>query len=248
MSLASGIGSYKQHNLISYALGMSVTMELLLHMSETVEKIFINSNTEENENTANLRELCVQHNIPIEKNDKAFNILSRKGNCFVIAAFRKFEKPLNQESHLLLVNPADVGNLGSIVRTAIGFGIHNIAFIRPAVDIFDPKTIRASMGAVFHINFEYFDDCDIYRQRFPTHEFYAFMLDAQLSIQIAEFSEPYTLVFGSEAIGLPKEYSDFCKTVVIPHSSKIESLNVAVAASIAMYVATAPKKHKQRGC
>jgi len=164
--------------------------------------------------------------------------ISPKGNCFVIGMFRKFEAPLMNESHLLFFNPADAGNLGSILRTAVGFGIRNVALIKPAVDVFDPKTIRASMGALFQINFEYFDDIDSYRQKFINNSLYAFMLDAQTPLHLTKFVKPYTLVFGNEASVLPVEYASFCETVVIPHSHEIDSLNLTIAVSIAMYTTT----------
>jgi len=235
------ISRYRHYDPFSYTLGMSVTMELLLHMPEVMERIYLSPSIEENENVANLHRISAEHHIPVETNVKAFNILSPKGNCFVIGVFRKYEAPLADTSHVLLVNPSDAGNLGTIVRTAIGFGIENVAIVKPAVDIFDPKTIRASMGAVFHVNFEYFDDVHTYRQRFMSHNPYAFMLDAQVPLHMVGFKRPYSLVFGNEAAGLPVEYGGFCETVIIPHSNKIDSLNVTIAAGIAMYAATMPE-------
>ena len=226
---------YKHKNPISYTLGMTVTMELIMYKPETVDAVFFGMEIEENENTVKLRNLCVKHNIPIEKNNKIFNILSPKGNCFVIGMFHKFDTPLTNDSHLLFVNPSDSGNMGTIIRTTLGFGIRNIAIIKPAVDIFDPKTIRASMGALFHINIEYFECIESYRQRFSTHKLYAFMLDAVIPIQKAIFSAPYTLIFGNEASGLAPGYADFCETIVIPHSSDIDSLNLTLAVGIALY-------------
>jgi len=229
------ITRYKNKNPISYSFGMTVTMELLLRKPETVEVVFLSTQIEENESTVKLRDICVKHNIPVEVNEKAFNILSSKGNCFVIGQFHKYETQLTNESHLLFVNPSDSGNMGTIIRTALGFGIKNIAVLKPAVDIYDPKTIRASMGAIFQINIEYFDDIDTYRQRFPDHNLYAFMLDAQTTLDKAEFNNPYTLIFGNEASGLPTEFTDFCETVVIPHSKAIDSLNLSIAVGIALY-------------
>ena len=49
-----------------------------------------------------------------------------------------------------------MGNLGTIMRTMVGFGMEDLAIIRPGVDAYDPKVIRASMGSIFHLRFAYF--------------------------------------------------------------------------------------------
>ena len=171
----------------------------------------------------------------METNDKAFNILSPKGNCFVIGEFRKFAGMLSEGSHIVLVNPSDAGNLGTILRTAAGFGVTDIAIIKPAVDHFDPKTVRASMGALFHTEVEAFDSIEAYRSRFPERTLYAFMLKASTPLTEMEFAEPCSLVFGNEATGLPDCFADFCTPVIIRHSRAIDSLNLPMAAGIAMY-------------
>ena len=50
-------------------------------------------------------------------------------------------------NHIVLVNPSDMGNLGTIIRTAVGFGFTDIGIISPAVDAYNPKVIRGSMGS-----------------------------------------------------------------------------------------------------
>lgn len=216
---------------------MTLTMELLICRPNILEKVYISSSIEENVNTERLRSLCKKSNIKIETNDKAFNILTHKGNCYVIGVFHKFKTSLFEGSHIVLVNPADAGNVGNIVRTAVAFGFQNCAIIKPAVDLFDPKTVRASMGAIFHINFELFDSIVEYRARYPNQNLFAFMLTSNNPINEQRFDEPYSLIFGNEATGLPHEYEDFCKTVIIPQSNRVDSLNLTIAASIAMYVA-----------
>ena len=135
----------------------------------------------------------------------------------------------------MLVNPSDAGNLGTILRTAVGFGITDIAIIRNAVDFYDPRTIRASMGAAFHVRVEYFDTIEDYCARFPQNERYAFMLTASVPITDITIKEPFSLIFGNEATGLPDVFADFCTSVIIRHSHDIDSLNLPMAAGIAMY-------------
>ncbi len=229
------IQRYKRDLDVSYALGATLTFELLKCRPEAVNRIFLSSSTERSEAVEKLTGICRDRDIPVETSDKAFNVLSPKGNCFVIGEFQKFRARLSEGSHVVLVNPSDAGNLGTILRTATGFGIEDIGIVRPAVDHFDPKTVRASMGAVFHTRVEYFDTIEAYRERFPERKLYAFMLTASTPITEIGFERPGSLVFGNEATGLPDRFASFCTPVIIRHSGAIDSLNLPMAAGIAMY-------------
>lgn len=229
------IARYKHEAETSYALGATLTYELVKKRPESVVRIFTKSTLTKTAAVLKLLELCGQKKIPVLENDKIFNVLSPKGNCFVIGEFRKFDSRLESGSHIVLVNPSDAGNLGTILRTAVGFGLNQIAIVRPAVDFFDPKTVRASMGAAFGVNVQYFDTIEAYREAFPENRLYAFMLSASRPIHNIKITKPYSLVFGNEATGLPDVFADFCQSVIIPHSNGIDSLNLPIAAGIAMY-------------
>lgn len=226
---------YKRDSVLSYALGATLTFELLKNSPHIATRVLVKSSIDVTSAIEALFELCKQNKIPIETNDKAFNILSQKGNCFVIGEFKKSEEKIQSGNHIVLVNPSDAGNLGTILRTATGFGITNIAIIRPAVDFYDPKTIRASMGAAFHVNVEYFDNIHEYINRFPDNHLYSFMLTSSKPLSHIEINAPYSLIFGNEATGLPDDFASFSDSVVIPHSKDIDSLNLPIAASIAIY-------------
>ena len=60
--------------------------------------------------------------------------------------------------------PSDMGNLGTIIRTAVGFGCTDIGIISPAVDAYNPKVIRGSMGSFFKVNLQYFDSFEEYKE------------------------------------------------------------------------------------
>ena len=229
------IQRYKHDAEVSYALGATLTFELLKCRPDLVTRVFLSSATERSGAVERLLDVCRQHDIPAVTNDKAFNVLSPKGNCFVIGEFRKFAGTLSERSHLVLVNPSDAGNLGTILRTAVGFGVTDVAIVRPAVDAFDPKVVRASMGAIFHTEIEYFDAIEAYRERFPQRPLYAFMLKASTPLTEIAFEEPCSLVFGNEAAGLPDRFAEFCAPVIIRHSRDIDSLNLPMAVGIALY-------------
>jgi TrmH family RNA methyltransferase len=119
----------------------------------------------------------------------------------------------------------------------VGFGLSELALVKPAADIFDPRVIRASMGALFRLNFDYFDSFDAYRSTFP-HHLYPFLTDGATPLHEATFDSPYALIFGSESSGLPDAYRRLGASVTIPHSYAIDSLNLSVAVGIALYAAT----------
>lgn len=101
--------------------------------------------------------------IPVRQDDKLIERLSDKENVYVVGIFEKYTCELKEDlRHLVLVNPSNMGNLGTIIRTACGFGYYDLAIIEPAADIFNPKTVRASMGSLFRIRHELFDNFDDY--------------------------------------------------------------------------------------
>ncbi len=229
---------YKKDFAHSYSFGIFPTLELLTHRPDKVLRVVAHSRGEVSEGVAEIRARCDAHGIPLEVNDKLVNKLAHKGNVYVFAVFEKYEMTLQKEAnHLLLVNPSDMGNLGTIIRTMLGFGVRDLALLRPAADLFNPHVVRASMGAVFALNARYFDDLEAYQMN-SSRQLYPFMLDAKRELQEVEFTSPFTLVFGPEGPGLPKAYREVGESVVIPQEALIESLNLAVAVGIALYEAT----------
>ena len=223
---------YKRQEPWSYSLGTAVTIELLAYQPEVVTRVWLSSQLRD---SSKLTEACHHLSLPCQINDKAIATLSPKGNCFAIGQFEKYYSTLGSSSQILLVNPSDAGNLGTIIRTAVGFGIKDIGIIEPAVDYFDPKVIRASMGAIFQTRIESFASFDNYQARFPGHTKYPFMLGANQSLDSVVSAGPHTLIFGNEATGLPDDYAEIGQPVVIEHSQEIDSLNLPIAVAIALY-------------
>ena len=106
--------------------------------------------------------LCEKQNIEIRYDDKSINKISDKENCFVVGVFKKFSSKLVDDKHVVLVNPSDMGNIGTIMRTMLGFNFKNLIIVRPCVDVFNPKVVRASMGAIFSLNIVEFDNVEEY--------------------------------------------------------------------------------------
>lgn len=232
------VARYKKEDDITYALGATVVMEYLNNRPDLVAGVILHPKFSSEDTIARIRKICSEKKIPLETEEKPFNILSQKENCFVIGVIRKVKGQISSGNHVVLVNPSNAGNMGTIMRSCAGFGILDIAVIPPAVDHFDPKTVRASMGASARVNIEVFGTFEDYRKRFPDNNIYPFMLDGSTLLQDTEIAEPFSLVFGNEATGLPFEYSKIGSPVRIEHTDNIDSLNLPIAASIALYAST----------
>lgn len=229
--------TYKKDFEYSYSFGVFPTLELLEYKKEHVIKVIISSNSHDNHGVAKIKDICQGKNIEVQVSDKIINRISPKENCYAVGVFKKYELNLPGEgNHIVLVNPSDMGNLGTIIRTSIGFGINNLAIIRPGVDIFDPRVIRASMGAVFRISFKYYGDFKEYMNSCE-HEIFPFMLKAKRSIYDSgyQYKKPFSLVFGNEGSGLDNEFLNYGTSLIIPHGVGIDSLNLSIAVGIAEY-------------
>ena len=225
----------------SYAPGIFPATECLNNAKARCLRLLLASSSEKSEGAAKLRAAAEDAGIRVEIADRALERISKKENCFAAMVYKKQEGVFAENaSHVVLVNPSDSGNLGTILRTALGFGLVNIAIIRPAVDSDDPRVTRASMGAAFSLNVRHFDSFDDYRAEFAGRQLFPFMLTGAVPLDeaVAKVNGPFSLVFGNEASGLPDEFAAYGISTLIPHSSRIDSLNLAIAAGIGMYAFT----------
>jgi TrmH family RNA methyltransferase len=112
-----------------------------------------------------------------------------------------------------------------------------LAIITPAADIYDPKVVRASMGALFKMNFQLFPSFDDYVHSFPLRELYPFMTDGINDINTINTGTHTikTLIFGSESSGLPASFAETGTSVKIPQTGMVDSLNLSVAVGIGLY-------------
>ena len=231
--------SYRSHLDYSYAPGIFPAMECLQHRPEKVRRVLVHSAATGREGVSKLTAAAEALGIRVEEADRALARISGKDNCFAAAVFEKFSDALaDDRPHVVLHCPGDSGNVGTIIRTALGFGVEDLAMIRPCVDLFDPKTVRASMGSLFGMRVHIYENFAEYRQEFPSRQLYPFMLDASVplgEILREELPETWSLVFGNEGSGLPAEFAGYGQPVRIESNEKVDSLNLAIAAGIAIY-------------
>lgn len=232
------VASYKRDNIYTYGLGATIAMEYLLKKKDSVKAIILHPDFRSEETITKIKSIC-GNEIPVSTEEKPFNILSKKDNCYVICVIEKKEAQIKDGNHMVLVDPSNCGNLGTIVRSCLGFGVEDIAIVgKKAADPNDPKTIRASMGALASVRVEVFEDFSDYAKRFPDNNLYPFMLDGSTKLQETVINKPFSLIMGNEATGLDPAFKDIGKPIRIEHSGNIDSLNITIAASIGLYEAT----------
>ena len=148
-------------------------------------------------------------------------------------------KPSNNEiigNHILLVDGVqDPGNLGTIIRSAVAFNIDTIVLSNDSCDLYNDKVIRASEGNMFNINIVRMDLADaINKLNDKSIPIYASLVNEGEPIENIN-KESFALVIGNEGNGIKKEISALCDSKVHIKTSKVESLNVAIATSIMLY-------------
>jgi len=143
--------------------------------------------------------------------------------------------------HLMVLdNLQDPGNLGTIVRTSEGAGVTGIVMSKETVDIYNPKVIRSTMGAVYRVPFLYVEDftalLKILRQQ--DVRLLAAHLKGKKTFDKADYSGKVGILIGNEANGLSEDASELAnEKVLIPMAGSVESLNAAIAAALLMYEA-----------
>ena len=126
----------------------------------------------------------------------------------------------------------DPGNVGTILRTAAAFDCA-VILLDGSAEIFNPKVVRSSMGAIFYLSVMTMTRAD-FLSAMSSREILAAAVDSSAEIYFRhDFRKnPVAIVFGSEANGVSKEILDAARKIFIPMSGHAESLNVATAAAI----------------
>ena len=149
---------------------------------------------------------------------------------------------LDDKKHiwLLLDDIRDPGNLGTIMRTAEGAGMSAVIMGKGTADLFNPKTVRSTMGAIFRMPFVYVDDItEIIKQiKDNGYSVYGTAMKGSITYDMADYTKGAGIVIGNEANGIQDSVLE-CITgsINIPMDGKLESLNAAVAAAVVMYEA-----------
>lgn len=144
------------------------------------------------------------------------------------------------EMLLVLDRVGDPGNLGTMLRTADAAGVGGVVLLKGCVDIYSPKTVRSSMGSLFHVPVVNGIDEEkfIVEAKEAGYELLVTSLEGADNLYKADLGGRIAFVMGNEASGVSANLLERAdKRVYIPMAGRAESLNVAMAAGIVMFEA-----------
>lgn len=140
---------------------------------------------------------------------------------------------------LVLDDIQDPGNLGTIIRSALAFGVTTIVLSEETVDLYNPKVLRATQGMIFHTNIIVRNVYDWVRMiKASDFKVYGTCVDGGVDVKslIPNDKEKFVLIVGNEGNGVKRRILDLCdENLYIKMNADVESLNVAVATSILLY-------------
>lgn len=224
------------------AEGLRICYDAMLSNAE-IETLFVTENASQ-KYAEKFNELSNYSKKTFIVSEQIFHLISDtqtpQGFLCVIKALDKtvqFDTIKNNGKMLALDNIQDPNNLGTILRSAEAFGIDGIVMSYDCCDIYSPKVVRGSMGAVFRIPFIICKSIASYLQENSDINSFAAVVDKNAkAITDAEFIRPCISVIGNEGNGLKQDTINACKNLItIPMNGKAESLNASVAASIIIW-------------
>ena len=183
-----------------------------------------------------LPESAEQYCAPADLVEYASPLRSGPGPVFTVTVPAE-DEGFRPERIIIIENLQDPGNVGTVIRSADAFNIDAVIMVGACADLYNPKTVRASMGAIFRqrVLRMSIGQLDGFTQRWCLPLFGAALSDRAADIRRAELHRS-AVAIGSEGRGLSKELLDICGgEIIIPMNPQSESLNAAVAASVIMW-------------
>ena len=153
---------------------------------------------------------------------------------------------ISHDSLIIVIDrSSNHGNLGTIIRTCEGLGVDGIVLSGHSVDLYDVRTIRASLGALFSVPVvrvgasseldHWFSDI---KDEYPDFQIVGSTAATEMMVDEANFKNPTALLIGNETHGLGKKFKEGCDVMVkIPMYGRSTSYNVACATAMMLYEA-----------
>ena len=200
---------------------------------------------EEAEKAGIVKELFLVEDEFVDRDDTYFitkdimkKISSMESPSNVLAVCEKSNsKEIIGSKILLLDEIQDPGNLGTIIRSSVAFGVTTIILSNDTVDLYNPKVIRASEGMFCHINIITMDLEEAIKEiKERGIKVYGTNVVNGKEVNTISDKSSYALVMGNEGNGVKKHIQELCdENLYIPMNESCESLNVGVACSILLY-------------
>ena len=217
--------------------GTKSVMETL-QSDYTVEKIYVTQQWLDKH-----PEYSFEYHLVTPKECERVSSFATSPEIFAVAEMKK-EEIFSADIYkkvLVLDGTKDTGNFGTIIRTADWFGIRGIVCSEDTVELYNPKTIQASMGSFTRVHIFYRDLKTFILENKNKYTFFGTLMNGE-SIRNKEFPEYSAIVLGSESTGMSHEVANLIhEAVSIPRGNFIEkgimaeSLNVSLATAIVCY-------------
>ena len=140
------------------------------------------------------------------------------------------------QKYIVLEDVQDPGNVGTILRTALSFGFEDVILSTGCADVYNEKTIKASQGAIFHLNIVRMETDHIIKLlKLWKYQIIVTALNDSTDLEDFDVSKRYALVFGNEGNGISGKMMEAADDRIRIKMENFDSLNVAIAAGICMY-------------
>lgn len=182
--------------------------------------------------------LNIKFDVPINYVSKnVFNKIGFLENSYILGVCKKKVSVLEGKRYVLLDNVQDPGNLGTIIRSCVGFNVDTLVLGDTCVDLYNDKALRASEGNIFKLNIvrtSLKDVIKILKEKNIT--IYGTDVNDGENIDKIENNSSFALVMGNEGNGVSNDIKALVdKNLYIKTSKNLESLNVGVATGIILY-------------
>jgi len=199
-----------------------------------VTQNFIDKNTQDFEDIAK-KSGVKEYYVITDAINKSFSELDNPSG--IAAVYTRPKEKLDLDSRIIYLNDInDPGNMGAILRSAIAFDFRNIVLDETCADIYNTKTINAAKDSIFKLNISRDKNFSILKKIKKKMPVYTTRLEDGEDITNLKSNKTFCLVFGNEARGISSEIKNISDQFIkIKMKGDIESLNVAISASIIFY-------------
>jgi TrmH family RNA methyltransferase len=208
------------------------------YYKNNIEKIFIRKDFEDDQLVNEISDKYEIEYLSSKEFEKISDTVKSQGISAILNIADEIKSKENGNIILALQRINDPGNLGTILRTAYWFGVELILLSKDSVDVYNPKTVRASQGALFNVSVKTEIDLPSDLKTYADSKIFLTDLNANKNLEDINInkSDKVILVFGNEATGLSEGLlKENYEKIKIKGFSNSESLNLSISAGITLY-------------